>query len=250
MNVLISEINKQFQQKLKLIVARDRKTHGIGNKNSLAWKISDDLKFFKSMTENNTCIFGHNTFKSFGSRPLPNRLNIVLTSKWKEKQNIIEKNLYFVGDMSEALLLAWYFNYGESIWLYGGQCMHDYAFNCSEHYITEVDVPNSKEDDYDTFLTGAQLTWYTCGVKETIGKIQQNENNQYNCEITKVNVDDTFVNKFFDDSGLENPINKQWYVKTKTNTYHFGNLLCYVHIGKLLDILKIDYDLITEIKIY
>lgn len=52
----------------------------IGQENQLPWHLPNDLKFFKQMTENNTIVMGRKTFEGMGSRPLPNRKTIVLTT--------------------------------------------------------------------------------------------------------------------------------------------------------------------------
>lgn len=51
----------------------------IGKDNSIPWHISDDLKRFKKLTTGNVIIMGRKTFESLGSKPLPNRTNIVVT---------------------------------------------------------------------------------------------------------------------------------------------------------------------------
>jgi len=52
---------------------------GIGYKNNLLYRLSDDLRVFKAITINNGCvIMGNNTFKSIGSKPLQDRANIVI----------------------------------------------------------------------------------------------------------------------------------------------------------------------------
>ena len=58
--------------------------HIIGKDNQLLWHISDDLKRFKKLTLGHPIIMGRKTFDSIG-RPLPERLNIVVTHnhKWK-----------------------------------------------------------------------------------------------------------------------------------------------------------------------
>lgn len=65
---------------MNLIVAVDNEWN-IGYKGDLLEKISEDLKFFKSMTINKTVVMGRNTFESLpGKKPLKNRRNIVLSS--------------------------------------------------------------------------------------------------------------------------------------------------------------------------
>ena len=50
----------------------------IGRDGKLPWHYSADLKFFKRTTSGHTVVMGFNTWKSIG-KPLPNRLNIVLS---------------------------------------------------------------------------------------------------------------------------------------------------------------------------
>lgn len=64
--------------KLNLISAMD--INGlIGNNNSIPWKLPDDLKRFKKLTEYSTVIMGRKTHESIG-RILPNRNNIIITN--------------------------------------------------------------------------------------------------------------------------------------------------------------------------
>lgn len=51
----------------------------IGKNGQLVWKLSQDMKFFKSLTEGNIVIMGRKTYESIG-HPLPNRINIVVTN--------------------------------------------------------------------------------------------------------------------------------------------------------------------------
>ena len=66
----------------------------IGSKNTLPWKLSDDLKYFKKYTLGKSVIMGKNTFVSLGKKPLPKRTNIVLTST-PPKENCHENVRYF-----------------------------------------------------------------------------------------------------------------------------------------------------------
>ena len=50
----------------------------IGRGNALPWDLPDDLKHFKRTTMGRPIIMGRKTFESIG-RPLPGRLNIILT---------------------------------------------------------------------------------------------------------------------------------------------------------------------------
>jgi dihydrofolate reductase len=62
-----------------IILATD-KDYGIAKDHKIPWYFSEDLKHFKKITVNKTVIMGRKTFESIG-KPLPNRENVVITSK-------------------------------------------------------------------------------------------------------------------------------------------------------------------------
>ncbi len=62
---------------LTLIVATDN-AGGIGIRNTLPWKLPEDLAHFKRTTTGHPILMGRKTFESIG-RPLPNRRNIVIS---------------------------------------------------------------------------------------------------------------------------------------------------------------------------
>ena len=51
----------------------------IGMGNTIPWHLPEDFKWFKKMTSGNVVIMGRKTFESLGNKPLPNRINIVLS---------------------------------------------------------------------------------------------------------------------------------------------------------------------------
>ena len=61
------------------IVAVDRNL-AIGKGGTLPWHYSADLKFFKQTTVGNAVVMGRRTWNSL-RKPLPDRMNVVLTSK-------------------------------------------------------------------------------------------------------------------------------------------------------------------------
>lgn len=64
---------------ISIIVAMDEGGM-IGFNNQLPWHLPADLAYFKQCTVNKTIIMGRKTYESIG-KPLPNRTNIVVTSK-------------------------------------------------------------------------------------------------------------------------------------------------------------------------
>jgi dihydrofolate reductase len=63
------------------IVAVDR-NGAIGKGGKLPWHYSADMKFFKETTTGNACVMGYKTWLTL-KKPLPNRLNIVLSRQSK-----------------------------------------------------------------------------------------------------------------------------------------------------------------------
>ena len=78
---------------------------GIGNENRLLVRIPADMKWFRSQTEGKIVVMGRKTLDSFpGSRPLKNRINIVIT---RNKNYVPQQNegstVVLVNSMEMAL---------------------------------------------------------------------------------------------------------------------------------------------------
>jgi dihydrofolate reductase len=87
------------------IVAVD-KQGAIGKGGRLPWHYSADLKFFKSQTTGNACVMGYRTWASI-KRPLPNRLNIIL-SRTRDVEP--QPGVILLRDRGAVLSLAPYLN--------------------------------------------------------------------------------------------------------------------------------------------
>lgn len=73
----------------------------IGRGGGLPWRLSSDLKRFKADTMGKPIIMGRKTYESVG-RPLPGRLNIVVTRDPAWRAEGVER----VGSLEDALTLA------------------------------------------------------------------------------------------------------------------------------------------------
>ncbi len=64
---------------IKSILCVDNK-YGIGKKNDLLFHLPVDMKYFRETTRGHVVFMGENTLLSFpGSKPLPKRINVVLS---------------------------------------------------------------------------------------------------------------------------------------------------------------------------
>lgn len=79
-------------------LARNR-TIGVGNR--LPWYLPEDLKRFKRTTQGKPLVMGRKTFESIG-RPLPGRLNIVIT----RDEGYRREGIRVCHALGEALVLA------------------------------------------------------------------------------------------------------------------------------------------------
>lgn len=118
-----------------IIVAR---TAGgvIGLDGKLPWKHRGDLRRFRELTLNTTVVMGRLTFESIGSKPLPERRNLVLT-----RQVLPETECFRT--MQEALLTC-----QGMVWFIGGARVFAEALEFCEridltHVPDVIDVPGA-----------------------------------------------------------------------------------------------------------
>lgn len=101
------------------IIAALTKEYVIGKDNKIPWKIKDDLRLFRKITEGHAVVMGRKTYESIG-RPLPNRENIVVSSTLKGSSEI-----QVVNSLEDALKQASVF---ENLFIIGGQRIYEQAF--------------------------------------------------------------------------------------------------------------------------
>jgi dihydrofolate reductase len=83
------------------IVAVDR-NGAIGKGGKLPWHYSADLKHFKEMTTGHACVMGYRTWRTL-KKPLPNRLNIVLS---RQSEVEPQDSVIVCRDVASVLSLA------------------------------------------------------------------------------------------------------------------------------------------------
>lgn len=105
---------------------------GIGFDNTLPWDIPQDMAFFKKVTSysplknlQNIVIMGRKTFDSLGGKPLPNRLNIIVTSQEITRPS---DNKVFVNNFNDAINITQLINHNQT-WVIGGRSIYLQALN-------------------------------------------------------------------------------------------------------------------------
>lgn len=134
------------------IIAAIGKNRELGKNNALLWHIPEDMKRFKDLTTGQVVIMGRKTYESLPPRfrPLPNRINIVVTrnNKWRTSDCTV------VNSIEEAVEKAKEFN--KEIFIIGGASIYQQGIKyANKLYLTLVDKEYTDADaffpDYSEF---------------------------------------------------------------------------------------------------
>ena len=105
----------------------------IGKDGKIPWTLKEDLKHFRNKTEGCSVVMGRKTYESIG-RPLPNRLNIVMTRNPKRQEGIKE-----VSNTKDALKVA--SSYSDEIFIIGGEKIYEeFLPLATKMYLTKIDI--------------------------------------------------------------------------------------------------------------
>lgn len=124
------------------LIAAIGKNNELGINNSLIWHLSEDLKYFKKVTNGKTIIMGRKCFESLPGL-LPNRKHIILTNNKNYKVagaiifNTIDDILNYVKNTNEECFI-----------IGGGKIYDLFLPYCKKLYLTEIDA----EDAADVFF--------------------------------------------------------------------------------------------------
>lgn len=131
---------------VSLIAAVDSK-NGIGLNGIMPWgHIKDDMQFFRSTTTGYPVIMGRVTFESLGSKPLPKRKNIVISSSINNE--IKYDNLSFDNSFEDVLSKLLLEKYNQ-IFIIGGESIYKKALDYADRvYLTHI----NKDYNCDRFF--------------------------------------------------------------------------------------------------
>lgn len=129
--------------RISLIVAVSR-NGVIGRDGGLPWRLASDLKRFKAITMGKPVIMGRKTWTSLPIKPLPGRLNIVVSRQHDFRATGGE----VVKGPQAAIERAHQENADELFIIGGGELYRQFLPLVDRIYLTEVDI----ETDGDTFF--------------------------------------------------------------------------------------------------
>jgi dihydrofolate reductase len=136
------------------IVAVDR-NGAIGKGGKLPWHYSADMKFFKETTTGNACVMGYKTWLTL-KKPLPNRLNIVLSRQSKVES---EDSVIVMRDVESVLSYARKLEC--NLFVIGGAKVYESFLPYIEKWIvTEVPLTIEDADAFvpENYLKGFKIT--------------------------------------------------------------------------------------------
>ena len=114
----------------------------IGNGLEIPWHISEDFKHFKRTTTGGIIVMGRRTWESLGSKPLPNRENVVITSSPEKileqaKEKGVENSVRAFESVEKAV--SEYKNDERNLWIIGGAKLYESALPlCDELIVSHV----------------------------------------------------------------------------------------------------------------
>tara|TARA_Y100000310_G_C20663819_1_gene806324 strand:+ start:623 stop:1093 length:471 start_codon:yes stop_codon:yes gene_type:complete len=104
-----------------IIAAMTKQGRVIGKDNSLPWDIPEEMKLFRSYTKDSTVILGRKTFESVGSKPLPNRNNIIVSTSLPEQEGVdVCRNIKNSIEKAKS--------YNKEIYILGGATIYEQSF--------------------------------------------------------------------------------------------------------------------------
>ena len=148
---------------ISAIVAVDN-DWGIGFNGDLLEHIPADLKYFKQLTSGHNVIMGRKTWDSLPKKPLPNRLNIVITSQIKSPTGCDVINREYIKTSMEIIIFQLKNNnddYTNYFIIGGGQIYKELLPLCDRVYVTKI---NKSHENIDTYFPNLdELDEWTLG---------------------------------------------------------------------------------------
>lgn len=126
---------------MKAIAAMSRH-RVIGRAGAVPWHLPEELRWFKRATLGQVVLMGRRTFESLGGRPLPERLNVVVT----RQPAFAAPGVTVVSELDEFRPDDYA---PREVWVIGGAEVYGQTLpRCTDLYLTVVD----REEAGDTFF--------------------------------------------------------------------------------------------------
>ncbi len=133
------------------IIAAVDKNMGLGKDNNLLISLKDDMEHFVTTTSGQVVVMGYKTYLSLKKKPLPNRVNIVMTTK-----NIKIDGFIVVHNIEELSSCLHEYAQNKEIFIIGGASVFMQLLPYAEKlYITHI----FESFDADTYFPEIDDNW-------------------------------------------------------------------------------------------
>lgn len=116
----------------------------IGDGKKMLWHIPADFKHFKATTMGSPIIMGRHSFEALGNRPLPGRLNIVLTtqSDYQANEARVATSIIQALEVAEA-------SGAQKCWITGGERLYTEGMELADELVvTYLDLDVGDQPGY------------------------------------------------------------------------------------------------------
>jgi dihydrofolate reductase len=149
------------------MIAAMAKDRVIGLNNQMPWHLPADLSFFKRVTLGKPIIMGRKTYQSIG-RPLPGRLNIVLT----RDENLQIDGVHCVQTVEQALKLV---DGVDEVMVIGGATIYEqFLAQATRLYLTFINLKTAGDTQFPDYNQDAK--WQEIEIETHLA----DEKNAYN----------------------------------------------------------------------
>lgn len=135
----------------------------IGINGKIPWHIPEDLKRFKLLTMGKPIIMGRKTWESIGSKPLPGRLNIVVSSSIAISLSL--SGIMVTDSLATAIDFLRLGGQDDEVFIIGGERLYAEALPLADRmYLTAVDqefpaISDSDEVVYFPISSADRRAW-------------------------------------------------------------------------------------------
>ena len=153
--VIISMENNRVNN-IHLIAAIDEEG-GIGKDGTIPWHFKEDMQYFKNLTKgagDNAVIMGRKTFESLNYKPLPQRINIILSKSVEIYQQFHypDKGTLVLPDIAHALHYVDERLF-DDVWVIGGYMVYYDFLTCYNNRVKNIYLTHiSCRYDCDVFF--------------------------------------------------------------------------------------------------
>ena len=161
-----------------IIIAAMANNRVIGKDNVLPWSIKKDMQHFKELTKGWPCIMGRKTWESLPKKPLPGRLNVVISGSREQVAGSSEQDVEVYKSLNDAIKQCADY---EKIFIIGGESIYKQAMDIAnkieltlihqdydgDTYFPEIDdnywkVSNKIDFDTFSFITYNKININSC----------------------------------------------------------------------------------------